>query len=340
MKINIYVFIVFGVLLVSYQLDSFFESEIASELADIYSFYEKNGRVEDAQYYYDLAIKEGSIQALVLNACKQVRANNIEKARELFQEIEARGYSLGQAGLCLINHDMEGAFRALCAFKNELIENAPDDFEIDDAMSNELLFADIICSLGDNFDTEHYYKKAIELGGGGDSYSKLAYYYKKQKKYDLAVGYYEKARENKEDSFLICSLGAVYYKQGKLDLAQTFFETEEQVSPLKKSLYLSLIHYSKGDCQLGKYYFDQLGIDSIDSTDPLKIKRHAKQEFLRKMEACSLNDLADAYFYAQRYQEALVYYFKSYALEKSAWVMWNISQTCRRLGKLDLVFKF
>jgi tetratricopeptide (TPR) repeat protein len=315
------------------------DSEIASSLCALYSYYTKAGQRNLAKKYYELAIKEGSRGVFFLEGCEQLKKNNLQKATLLFKKASESQF-VAEMVLCLIDGNIKGACTIFNEYRIEADTNQTDENFPDwtNNVSQESVIAGLFYNMGKYKDAELYLKKALGSSIGERKYCNLADFYKKQRRYDLAVEFYKKAIENGEKNYATDSLGAIYYKQGKLDLAQQFYESEAAEYSFKKSLYLALIQYSKGNIQLGARYLLELGIAPTKLTNPIKVKQYAKKQMSLNMEAHYHHDVGLAYFEAKRYQEALPYLLKSYDRDRdmnSYSLIW-IGKIYRKLMELDL----
>lgn len=321
------------------------ESNIAASLQSLSNHYKKENRLELAQKYYDLAIKEGSSTAIFMQGCQEVKNDNLERAKLLFSQAASMDNFLANMALEVISDNVEDACNTFNKYRASINNNMQSDnleqewLDENDAWT---FISYIYFEMGKYPLAIKYYKEAIAQHNAKTEYSYLARIYKKQKKYNQAEKYYKLAIASSEKYYLTSSLGKIYYKQGKIDLAKEFYLSQPpENSSIDAHLWLALIYYSEGNIDLAKSHLAQLYIPATELTNPIEVKKYAKKQLSLQSESHNLKEVGLTLYEAKRYEEALPYLLKSLKIRKISTTLdgnysliW-VGKIYRKLGKLD-----
>lgn len=276
--------------------------------------YVRRKRFDEAEKYFEMAIKEDSCEALISLGILHYQRGNTSNARRSFEAIGRRD-KRAPLFIAVLNDDFDGA---LDYIKRQNIHTF-----------GEWLagLASICKSMGKLTAAEKYYKEAIQHKAWR-AYYDLGVLYRKQKRFELAEEYLQIAVEREQANLEYrMALAKTYEKQNKIDLAETHYILACHIDPISTAapLKLGLLYLANKKFDVATKYLERfittekfvISLDNIESIDAEVLRAEIKKLECLKMEQWYLKDLARSFCKIKcRYEEAIKYYTMAFDIAK------------------------
>ncbi len=318
-KMLVYLLLVFSTLY------TYSDSHLASSLHQLSSHYFKTKQLDLAKKYSKLAIAEGSSQALLDKGYQYTKKGNYSKAKQYVKQAAYKRNPFACMTLAILDHGIENAVTTYDKITKKLGSNCDVLFQKIPHLSKWTVLADICFAMGKNKQAEECYRQALEYPKPqvessyykDNIYSNIAYFYKKQKRLELAMHFYQKALDTGECSNnALADLAKTCYKQGKLDLTRALCYRKVFDSNIEYHAYLALIEHAKGDTNAVQYH---LKYAFMGTEVPATITAQAFDKLIKKhiatySETICLTWVGYGYFERKQYDQALPYFLQAIAL--------------------------